>query len=52
MRSGNQLILTLPLNVRVRPERVYTSINVTGNIVFSNGSTKKVYEPLPVRPSY
>lgn len=51
-QSGNQLIFTLPLNVRVRPERMYTSINVTGNIVFSNGSNKKVYEPLPVRPSY
>ena len=51
-QSGNQLIFTLPLNVRARPERVYTSINVTANVQFSNGSSKKVYEPLPVRPAY
>lgn len=47
--SGSQLIFTLPLNVRARPDRVYTSINVTADILFSNGSRKKVYEPLPVQ---
>ncbi|MDV6373395.1 hypothetical protein [Deinococcus arenicola] len=49
--SGNNLVFTLPLNVRARPDRVYTSINVTASITFSNGSTKKVYEPLPVKPA-
>lgn len=51
-QSGPQLIFTLPLNVRVRAERVYTSINVTATVYFSNGSSKKVYEPLPVMPAY
>lgn len=50
--SGNQLIFTLPLNVRARPDRLYTSINVTAEVLFSNGSRKKVYEPLPVGPAY
>ena len=49
--SGNNLVFTLPLNVRARADRVYTSINVTASITFSNGSTKKVYEPLPVKPA-
>ena len=49
-QEGSRLIFTLPLNVRVRPNRVYTSINVTGTINFDNGSSKRVYEPLPVRP--
>ena len=48
-RNGSQLIFTLPLNVRTRSDRVHTSINVTGTVSFSNGS-KRVYEPLPVRP--
>lgn len=51
-QSGSNLIFTLPLNVRARPDRVYTSINVTGNVYFNNGSSKKVYEPLPVKPAY
>ncbi|MDO4263204.1 MAG: hypothetical protein Q4C67_03310 [Deinococcus sp.] len=38
----------LPINVRNRPDRVYTSINVTGNFSFSNGSTKKVFEKINV----
>lgn len=50
--NGNQLIFTLPLNVRARPDRVYTSINVTADILFSNGSHKKVYEALPVKPAF
>lgn len=49
--SGNNLVFTLPLNVRARADRVYTSINVTASLTFSNGSTKKVYEPLPVKPA-
>lgn len=49
--EGSKLIFTLPLNVRVRPERVYTSLNVTAAITFDNGATKRVYEPLPVRPA-
>ncbi|SEI66040.1 hypothetical protein SAMN04488058_101268 [Deinococcus reticulitermitis] len=48
-QNGSDLIFTLPLNVRVRPNRVYTSINVTANVNFDNGSSKRVYEPLPVR---
>jgi hypothetical protein len=48
--QGDRLIFTLPLNVRVRPERVYTSINVTALVRFSNGSSKQVFEPLPIRP--
>ncbi|WP_353543603.1 hypothetical protein [Deinococcus xinjiangensis] len=51
-QNGSQLIFTLPLNVRARPDRVYTSINVTGTVFFDNGSNKKVYEPLPVKPAY
>lgn len=47
-QEGSKLIFTLPLNVRARPERVYTSINVTATVFFDNGSNKKVYEPLPV----
>ncbi|GGM06685.1 hypothetical protein GCM10010841_13680 [Deinococcus aerophilus] len=50
-QNGNNLIFTLPLNVRARADRVYTSINVTANVTFSNGSSKKVYEPLPVKPA-
>lgn len=49
-QEGSRLIFTLPLNVRARAERVYTSINVTGKVTFDNGSVKSVYEPLPVRP--
>lgn len=49
-QSGSQLIFTLPLNVRARADRVYTSLNVTATVYFSNGSSKRVYEPLPVRP--
>ncbi|MFC4637880.1 hypothetical protein [Deinococcus hohokamensis] len=49
-QEGSKLIFTLPLNVRARPERVYTSINVTATLFFDNGSSKKVYEPLPVVP--
>lgn len=51
-QEGSRLIFTLPLNVRARAERVYTSINVTGKLTFGNGSSKSVYEPLPVRPAY
>lgn len=49
-QEGDHLIFTLPLNVRARADRVYTSLNVTGKITFSGGGTKSVYEPLPVRP--
>lgn len=45
---GNNLVFQLPLAVRARPDRVYTSINVTGELNFS-GDVKRVYEPLPVR---
>lgn len=48
--EGSRLIFNLPLNVRVRPERRYTSINVTGKLTFDNGATKQVYERLPVIP--
>lgn len=50
--AGNALVFTLPLNVNVRPNRVYFSINVTATVNFSNGSSKKVYEPLPVKPPF
>lgn len=49
-QSGSNLIFTLPLNVRARAERVYTSLNVTASVVFGNGAVKRVYEPLPVKP--
>lgn len=45
---SNRLTFQLPLNVRLRPQRRYTSINVIGSIVFDNGSSKRVYEPLPI----
>lgn len=50
-QEGSRLIFTLPLNVRARTERVYTSLNVTGRVTFDNGASKSVYEPLPVRPA-
>lgn len=49
-QEGSRLIFTLPLNVRSRADRVYTSLNVTGKVTFDNGGSKSVYEPLPVRP--
>ena len=45
---GSRLAFQLPLNVRLRPLRRYTSINVVGSIVFDNGSSKRVYEPLTI----
>lgn len=51
-QEGSRLIFTLPLNVRARADRVYTSLNVTGKLTFDNGGVKSVYEPLPVRPAY
>ena len=45
---SNRLAFQLPLNVRLRPMRRYTSINVVGSIVFDNGSSKRVYEPLAI----
>lgn len=48
--EGNRLIFNLPLNVRLRSERRYTSLNVTANVTFSNGTSKKIYEKLPVTP--
>ena len=46
--SGSKLNFTLPLNVRWRTDRVYTSINVTATVYFDNGSSKRVFEKLPV----
>ncbi|WP_261664941.1 hypothetical protein [Deinococcus sp. Marseille-Q6407] len=46
--DGNRLVFNLPLNVRARSERRYTSINVTANVTFSNGNSKRIYEKLPV----
>ncbi|EYB67864.1 hypothetical protein DEIPH_ctg032orf0121 [Deinococcus phoenicis] len=51
-QSGNSLIFTLPLNVRARADRIYTSINVIATVNFDNGSSKRIYEPLPVKPAY
>lgn len=51
-QEGSRLVFTLPLNVRVRAERVYTSLGVTGKVTFDNGSVKSIYEALPVRPAY
>jgi hypothetical protein len=48
-REGQKLIFTLPLNVRIRSNRVYTSLNVIGALNYG-GVVKKVFEPLPVRP--
>lgn len=45
---SNRLAFQVPLNVRLRPMRRYTSINVIASIVFDNGSSKRVYEPLPI----
>ncbi len=47
--QGDSLIFTLPLTVKDRPDRRYTSINATGEITFDNGSRKKVYEKLPIQ---
>jgi|GEM_PF-6392621 len=47
-QRGNQLAFSLPLNVRARTDRRYTSINIIGTVVFDNGSSKRVYEPLPI----
>ncbi|AZI41354.1 hypothetical protein EHF33_00150 [Deinococcus psychrotolerans] len=47
-REGSKLVFTLPLNVRARSNRVYTSLNVIGELDFG-GVSKKVFEPLPVR---
>ena len=33
---------------RLRAQRQYTSINVIASVVFDNGSSKRIYEPLPV----
>ena len=48
-QEGNKLIFALPLNVRSRVSRVYTSLNVIGELDYG-GVSKKIYEPLPVRP--
>ncbi|MFC6592695.1 hypothetical protein ACFP81_12295 [Deinococcus lacus] len=48
-QDGSSLIFNLPLNVRSRAERRYTSLNVTADVTFSNGSSKRVYEKLPVQ---
>lgn len=40
--------ISLPINVRNRPDRVYTAINVIGNFTFSNGSTKRIFEKINV----
>ncbi|WP_291424862.1 serine/threonine protein kinase [Deinococcus sp.] len=47
--QGDSLIFTLPLTVKDRPDRRYTSINATGELTFDNGSRKKVYEKLPIQ---
>ncbi|WP_425146786.1 hypothetical protein [Deinococcus sp.] len=39
----------LPLSVRARTDRRYTAINAIGTLVFDDGSSKRVYEPLLVR---
>ena len=48
-QDGDNLIFILPLIVKDRADRPYNSINVTGEIIFDNGSRKKVYEKLPVQ---
>ncbi|ULH13964.1 hypothetical protein MF271_01135 (plasmid) [Deinococcus sp. KNUC1210] len=45
---SNRIAFQLPLNVRLRAARRYTAINVIGTIVFDNGGSKRVYEPLTV----
>ena len=40
--------IAVPINVRARADRQYTAINVVGNLTFSNGSTKKIFEKIPV----
>lgn len=47
-REGNNLIFTLPLTVKDRTDRRYTSINAIGDIRFSNSSSKRIYERLPI----
>lgn len=46
--SGSSYTFTLPLAVRVRPERIYERIVVVGSIFFDNGSKKNVLEPLSI----
>lgn len=48
-QEGSRLVFTLPLNVRARAERVYTTIGVVGTVNFDNGSSKRVYEPLSIK---
>ena len=48
-QTSTTLRFTLPLNVRARPDRRYTAINAIGTLVFDDGSSKRVYEPLAVR---
>ncbi|WP_407572500.1 hypothetical protein [Deinococcus altitudinis] len=45
---SNCLSFQVPLNVRLRPLHRYTSINVIASVVSDNGSSKRVYEPLPI----
>ena len=47
--DGSRLVFTVPLNVRERADRPYTALGVIGTVVFNNGASKRVYEPLPVR---
>ena len=48
-QTSTTLRFTLPLNVRARSDRRYTAINAIGTLVFDDGSSKRVYEPLAVR---
>ena len=48
-QQGGSLSFTLPFNVRARADRRYVRVGAIGTLVFDDGSSKRVYEPLDTR---
>lgn len=48
-QQGGSLSFTLPFNVRARADRRYVRVGAIGTLVFDDGSSKRVYEPLDIR---
>ncbi|WP_064015229.1 hypothetical protein [Deinococcus puniceus] len=48
-QQGGSFSFTLPLNVRARADRRYVRVGAIGTLVFDDGTSKKVYEPLDIR---
>ncbi|MFB9993709.1 hypothetical protein ACFFLM_17245 [Deinococcus oregonensis] len=48
-QQGGSLSFTLPLNVRARSDRRYVRVGAIGTLVFDDGTSKRVYEPLDIR---